>query len=86
MTSQATGKQEDTLPSEEYLYTVSCPKANLPHAKIKVSDCNIQVMLDTGASVNIVDETTYQKLKYKPPLVKSTIPIFLMAHTHRCLL
>ena len=75
MASQA-GNQEDTVPSEEYLYTVSRPKASLPHAKIKVSDCNIQVMLDSGASVNIIDETTYQKLKCKPPLTKSTVPIF----------
>ncbi|KAK0148839.1 hypothetical protein N1851_010750 [Merluccius polli] len=75
ITSQA-ANTADTESSEEYLYTVSQPKANLPHAKIKVGDCDIKVMLDSGATVNIIDETTYQRLKYRPPLSKSTVPIF----------
>lgn len=47
-----------TESSEEYLYTISRPKANIPHAKIKVGDCNTNMMLDTGGTVNIIDETT----------------------------
>ncbi|XP_051992411.1 uncharacterized protein K02A2.6-like [Xyrauchen texanus] len=41
-----------------------------------VSDCKIQVMLDSGATVNIIDETTYHRLRHKPSLTKCTVPIF----------
>lgn len=74
MTSQATSNASE--PSEEYLYIVSQVKANLPHAKIKVSHCNIKVMLDTGATVNIIDKTTYQRLKHEPSHTKCMVPIF----------
>lgn len=60
----------------EYLYTVSETKANLPHASIKVGDSNVKVMIDTGASVNIIDETTFRRLKCRPSLTKCTISIF----------
>ena len=62
--------------SEEYVYTVTRPKTNLLHAKIKVSYCNIQVMLDSQATVNIIDEATYQRLRHKPSLTKCTVPFF----------
>lgn len=33
-------------------------------------------MLDTGATANTTDETTYQGLRYKPSLTKCMVPIF----------
>lgn len=84
ITSQA-AHTADTESSEEYLYTVIQPRTNLPHAKIMVSDCSSKVMLDSGATVNIINETTNQRLRYKPSLTKSTVPVFLMVCASHCL-
>ncbi|XP_061170050.1 uncharacterized protein K02A2.6-like [Saccostrea echinata] len=45
---------------EEYLYTINCSKG--PKQCLKVNGTYCDFLLDTGASVNILDEATYLKL------------------------
>lgn len=65
--------------SDEYLYTVqtrqneqqeSMPaqpniayRINLPHAKIKINNVDFKLMIDTGASINVLDENDFIKLQ-----------------------
>lgn len=76
VTPQASSSAADTESPDEYVYTIGRAKTNLPHAKVKIKDSNVRVMLDTGATVNIIDEATYQTLRHQPPLTKCTVPIF----------
>lgn len=75
-TTRQTACTAESESSGEYVYTVIQLWTNLPHANIKVSDCNIPVMLDSGVTDNIIDEATYQRLRHKPTLTKCTVPIF----------
>ena len=51
---------------EEYVFVVSPArtqtKLSVPQAQVKIHNCTIPVMIDSGAHVNILDETAYQKL------------------------
>ena len=66
---------------EEYLFStltvgsISSPK-KLPKFQVKVNGSLITIMADTGASVNILDELSYDKLETKPKLFKVNEKIF----------
>lgn len=47
-----------------------------PHVTLKINQCNIQFLIDTGAKVNVVDEATYNRMTPKPRLTKSKIKLF----------
>ena len=49
---------------------------NLTKFKVRVNGTVINVMADTVASVNILDETTFGKLRTKPKLSKRNEKIF----------
>ena len=65
---------------EEYVYstltvcTMSYQKP--PKFTIRINETPIDVMADTGASVNILDEVAFAKLRTKPKLNKTNEKIF----------
>jgi hypothetical protein len=67
---------------EEYSYSVTVSgevnsvSNNTPRINIKVNDVSCKVLLDTGASVNILDEDTYRKVG-TPVLEKKNTPRLL---------
>ena len=54
---------------DEYIFVVSPigTKDRLPHGNVSIQGNVIKVMIDSGARVNLLDETAYQQLK-KPTL------------------
>ena len=65
------GDDESTSSSEEeYVYTVKTGPtimSNNRTTKVKINRTNFRALIDTGASVNIIDETTFENLcKQKP--------------------
>ena len=46
----------------EYVYTVDKNAKNSSHVRVKVLDHSFDMMVDTGASINIIDRCTYSKL------------------------
>ena len=63
-----------TSESDDHLYSVHCehnkptemPKIHrvtLPQAKIKINNVNFPFMIDTGASINVMDENAFSKLQ-----------------------
>ena len=44
-----------------------------PQAQIKLCGTSLQIMIDTGATVNILDGSTYDKLKQRPSLQPSSL-------------
>jgi hypothetical protein len=45
-------------------------------AKIRVNSVEINFIVDTGATVDVIDSKTYDRLKYSVKLCKSTTKIF----------
>ena len=48
--------------SEEYLYPVQSKQTARPHAKITVSGHSFDIMVDTGASINVIDRSTFSNM------------------------
>ena len=66
---------------EQYLFStltagsISSPE-KLSKFQVKVSGSLLTLIPDTGASVNILDQFSYEKLKTKPKLLKANEKIF----------
>jgi hypothetical protein len=79
----------DTESSEEedymYVYTVSQETREKIHATVKINGQGVLFLVDTGATVYIIDSTTYTKLKRKISLSKSSTKTTHMDFTHLCL-
>ena len=65
---------------EEYVYSTLTVSA-MSHQKllrftVKINGTSINIMTDTGASVNILDEVAFAKLKKKPKVDKTNEKIF----------
>ena len=48
---------------EEYLYTVTSENQNTPKARIKVNNVDVQMVVDTGASIDIIDQPDFEALQ-----------------------
>ncbi|KAJ8037836.1 Ketimine reductase mu-crystallin [Holothuria leucospilota] len=67
--------KSDISSSEEYVFTAEKTESSAsrtPQAQIKLCGTSIRITIDTGATVNILDGSTYDKLKQKPSLQPSS--------------
>ncbi|KAJ8036439.1 hypothetical protein HOLleu_20412 [Holothuria leucospilota] len=74
-TTSASTKSDISF-SEEYVFTVDNTESSTsrtPQVQIKLCGTSIRIMIDTGATVNILDGSTYDKLKQKPSLQPSSL-------------
>ena len=70
---------EDESSDEDDVYTFSLSTKTLkdqPLFKIKVCDTPVTIMADSGASINILDETEYLRLPNRPKLEPSSVKIY----------
>ena len=60
-----------------YVYTLSdaSPEAKLPHTSDKVEKAHLTMMLDTGSSINVIDERTFATLRPTPKLQSVNVKI-----------
>ena len=65
---------------EEYVFSTSTVSAmscqKLPNFKVRINGTPLTVMADTGASVNLLDEVSFAKLRTKPRMTKTNEKIF----------
>ena len=62
--------------ADDYLFQVSAVNNSRPKTEILVAGVSLQMLLDTGASVNVIDQSSYQRLG-KPPMTGEPVsPIF----------
>ena len=52
----------DSSSDDEYLYTTGHAGSKTPQAEIQVHDFPVKMLIDTGASIDIVDEATFSQL------------------------
>ena len=74
------GKQinipNETTELDDYVFTTKSIDHKRPTTNIKLCDTKICILVDTGASVNLLDEHTYCDLKSKPKLMISSSKIY----------
>ena len=66
----------ETSSEEDYVYTVENKSDPKTRAKIRVNSVEINFIVDTGATVDVIDSKTYDRLKSSVKLCKSTTKIF----------
>ena len=72
--SQRQTKHESS--EDDYVYTVSKEQNKKTHANVTVNGQNVHFLIDTGATVDIIDANTFEKLRKKVSLQKSTTKIY----------
>ena len=60
-------QQSDT--DEEFIYTIT-PSKKTPEITVKVAEVPVQVIIDTGSSVNILNNEHFKKIKQQNPSIK----------------
>ena len=65
----------DSSLNDGYIFAVTSGK-QWPHANIKVCDVPVQLMVDSGADVNILDTATYDRLSHLAPLKPTSVKIY----------
>ena len=73
-TSQNESDQESL--EEDYVYTISKEIKGKAHTTIKINGQDVLFLVDTGATVDIIDSVTYEKLKKKGSLQRSSTKIY----------
>ena len=71
----------ETISEEDYVYTVENKSDPKTRAKIRVNSVEINFIVDTGATVDVIDSKTYDRLKSSVKLCKSTTKIFAYGST-----
>ena len=66
----------ETTEFDDYVFTIESIDHNRPTTNIKLCDTKIRILVDTGVSVNLLDEHTYCDLKSKPKLMISPSKIY----------
>ena len=60
---KAVKSDSDSSGSDEgYLYSTSRDKSKIPTVNVKVNDVEIEMIVDTGASTDILDEDTFSQV------------------------
>ena len=68
--------------SEDYVFgmqeeeNVNAVKSKQPSLNVTVNGLNVRMLVDTGSSINVLDENTYQKFQVKPKLLKTDTKVF----------
>ncbi|XP_028411669.1 uncharacterized protein K02A2.6-like [Dendronephthya gigantea] len=68
----------ETSSEDDYVYTVKNKTKDHPKTKtnIRINSTNINFIVDTGATVDVIDSQTYDRLKSSVKLCKSATQIF----------
>jgi len=68
---------DNSTADDEYAFTVdNTNNQKQPSALLKINGTRMRFLIDTGVSVNIIDESTYSKLTDRPALKKAHTKIY----------
>jgi len=60
----------------EYLFHVEHESSQQPKVAVKVNDAMIRFVIDSGASVNVIDEASFSKLQPQPTLKRAQSNVY----------
>jgi len=61
---------------DPHVYIFRINQNKLPLTKVQINDDKIDILIDSGSSLNLLDSNTYDRMCPKPKLVPTTIKIF----------
>ena len=61
VTGASVQNETDSSSDEEYVYTLG-PKTRVPETNVQISGVTVKMMIDTGASTDIIDEEAFQTI------------------------
>ena len=65
---------------EEYLYSTSKDKSKVPTADVRVNDVEIEMIVDTGATTDVLDESTFHKVNHNKEIALQPTTKHLFAY------
>ncbi|XP_060594467.1 uncharacterized protein LOC132748833 [Ruditapes philippinarum] len=69
-------KTERMMQNKIYGLTVNSMQLQRPNLKVYINGCKIKALVDTGSSINVIDERTYSKLHNKVRLKKAHTKVY----------
>ena len=54
--------EESSDSDDEYVYSIGKDKSHIPKATVQINDVDVSLIIDTGASVDVIDEHTFNNL------------------------
>ena len=57
--------------------------ANLPYTSLSLDNNPVRIMVDTGCSLNIIDEATYRRMRPLPGLKPNPVPVHTYNNSNR---
>ena len=61
---QVTATKDDSLSRSDngYLYSTGKDRSKIPSVNVKINNTDVEMIIDTGASTDIIDEPTFEKV------------------------
>ncbi|VDI68014.1 Hypothetical predicted protein [Mytilus galloprovincialis] len=56
--------------------TVNKVQKGQPKINVKINNSNVDILIDTGSSINVIDESTFENIKCKPKLSHADTKVF----------
>ena len=56
--------------------SVNSVESKQSRLNVKINGLNVKMLVNTGSSINVLDETTFQKFQVKPKLSKTDTKVF----------
>lgn len=69
-------KAASSSSDDEYVSVLNTKTTRLPQTNIKLINLSVSVLVDSGATANIISKTTYEKLQPRPQLKQTATKIF----------
>ena len=80
-TSQDMPESQDSSSEDDFIFTCdNNTDLKMPHVKVKINNTTIKMVLDTGVSIDILDETTFNALQKKEKIELSRSKTKLFAY------
>ena len=61
---------------QEEQENINSVKSEQPSLNVRINGLNVKMLVDTGSSINVLDENTYKKFQVKPKLSKTDTKVF----------
>lgn len=76
---QESANTETSSSEDDYTFHINRPKVSnikQPKTKVKICDTEIEMLVDTGTNINILDVSIYSKLRNCPAVYRTITKVF----------
>ena len=74
-------QESDSDSDDQYVFTVAQPQPRQPTVNTTMQGTKVKFIIDSGASVNLIDEQTMKRLKQQPQLQRDKANLYTYGST-----